>query len=106
LRRAEAYRAAGCDGLFVPGLADASAIKEIVAAIGTLPLNIMAVPGLPPAKMLQTLGVRRFSAGAAIAQSAMSRARRLATDFLAGNDGELFTDAVEYGAANQLFEKA
>lgn len=103
VRRAERYRAAGCDGLFVPGLADGSAIEAVATAIAPLPLNIMLLPGLPTNDVLQTQGVRRLSAGAAIAQAVVERASRLATSFLAGAADEMFSAAVEYGAMNRLF---
>jgi 2-methylisocitrate lyase-like PEP mutase family enzyme len=103
LRRAESYRAAGCDGLFVPGLADGSAIKAVGAGIKPLSLNIMLWPSLPSADVLQTQGVRRLSTGSAIAQVALGCAGRLATSFLAGAEDEMFMATVEYGAANQLF---
>jgi 2-methylisocitrate lyase-like PEP mutase family enzyme len=102
VHRASRYRAAGCDGLFVPGLASTAAIEAIAAAIKPMPLNIMAVPNLPPMQMLQKHGVRRLSAGSAIAQAALGRTRHLAADFLAGTMGEMFEAAVQYGDVNQL----
>src|SRR5262245_61879662 len=79
---ARRYRAAGCDGIFVPALSDPAAIRSIAAAIA-LPLNVMVVPRLPPVAELAALGVRRVSAGAAIAKAAYTVARRAATRFLA-----------------------
>ena len=67
-----------------------------------MPLNVMAVPHLPAVKILQQHGVRRLSAGSAIAQAALGRTRQLATDFLAGNLGGLFDATAQYGAVNQL----
>lgn len=103
LRRASLYRAAGCDGLFVPGLADSPAIEVIASAIDPLPLNIMLVPGLPSVTVLRTHGVRRLSTGSAIAQAALGFTGRLATDFLAGSSDEMFAAAADYGTMNQLF---
>jgi 2-methylisocitrate lyase-like PEP mutase family enzyme len=103
VRRADRYRAAGCDGLFVPGLADVSAIKAVATAIDPLPLNIMLLPDLPTNDLLQAQGVRRLSTGSAIAQAVMDRASQLATSFLAGATDEMFMAAVEYGAMNGLF---
>ena len=105
VRRAERYRAAGCDGIFVPGLVNGAAIEVVAAAIDPLPLNIMLMPDLPPATVLRTQGVRRLSAGAAIAQAALGITRRLTTDFLAGSVDEMFAIAVEYSATNQLFQR-
>ncbi|MGH9882080.1 MAG: isocitrate lyase/PEP mutase family protein [Pyrinomonadaceae bacterium] len=103
--RAKRYRAAGCDGLFVPGLADGPAIDAVLAAIDRLPLNIMLVPNLPSVDVLQAQGVRRLSTGSAIAQAALGRARQLAADLLAGSVDEIFINAVEYGATNKLFQE-
>jgi 2-methylisocitrate lyase-like PEP mutase family enzyme len=104
-RRAALYRNAGCDGVFVPRLADPAAIGGVVAAIDPLPLNLMAVPGLPPAKTLRTLGVRRLSAGAALCEAVLGTTRRLASAFLEqGRSDDLFgSDRVDWGTMNALF---
>jgi 2-methylisocitrate lyase-like PEP mutase family enzyme len=103
LHRASRYRAAGCDGLFVPGLSTTDAIAEIVAAIDPMPLNVMAVPNLPSTETLRGCGVRRLSAGSAIAQSAIARTGRLTSAFLAGTITELFDVSAGYGEVNGLF---
>src|SRR4029077_20045668 len=103
-RRAECYRAAGCDGLFVPGLSDGSAIEAISAAIHPLPLNIMLMPGLPSKRELHERGVRRLSAGSAIAQATLGRIGRLTEEFLAGDAEQMFVDAAGYGEINRLFQ--
>jgi len=104
IRRAELYRAAGCDGIFVPGLVEGPAIEAIAAAIDPLPLNIMLMPGLPSPAVLREQGVRRLSAGSAIAQAAMGFASRLVNDFLAGSSDDMSTISVDYGSMNQLFQ--
>jgi 2-methylisocitrate lyase-like PEP mutase family enzyme len=86
LTRAARYRDAGADGIFVPKVVDPTEIRAIAAAAG-LPLNVLAWPGLPPAAELSALGVRRLSAGSAIAVDAYRRAATLATAFL--HDGSL-----------------
>ena len=103
VRRATLYRAAGGDGIFVPGLADGTAMERIATAIHPAPLNIMLVPGLPSLEELRKHGVRRLSAGSAIAQAVLGLAGRLATDFLAGSPEKIFAAAADYGATNQLF---
>jgi len=104
IRRAELYRAAGCDGIFVPGLVEGSAIEAIAAAIDPLPLNIMLMPGLPSHAVLREQGVRRLSAGSAIAQAGMGLTRRLVNDFLAGSSDDMSTITVDYCSMNQLFQ--
>ena len=82
IARAHHYRAAGCDGVFVPGVIEPKHIRALAEAV-ELPLNVLAWPGLPGAAELRTLGARRLSAGAAIATAAWSRTRAAATAFLA-----------------------
>jgi 2-methylisocitrate lyase-like PEP mutase family enzyme len=103
IRRAVRYREAGCDGVFVPGLSTAEAMKAISAAANPMPLNIMAVPNLPAMDTLQKSGVRRLSAGSALAQAALGCASRLASRFLAGTMDEMFDGSADYGAMNRLF---
>jgi methylisocitrate lyase len=62
LERARAYADAGASGLFVPGVV-ADALIARLAAASPLPLNIMAMPGVPDRKRLAQLGVARISHG-------------------------------------------
>ena len=103
IRRAARYHAAGCDGLFVPGLATADAMAEISAAIAPMPLNVMAVTNLPPPDTLEKSGVRRLSAGSSIAQAAIGRTSHLVSSFLAGTMSGMFDGSADYGAVNRLF---
>jgi len=81
LRRAALYTEAGADGLFVPFLADADSIRRICETVA-LPVNVLAVPGLPPPAELARLGVRRLSAGSSPMRAAMRATRRLAAELL------------------------
>jgi 2-methylisocitrate lyase-like PEP mutase family enzyme len=104
ISRSSRYRAAGCDGLFVPGLVKGDAMAAISTAIAPIPLNVMAVPNLPSMDTLQKSGVRRLSAGSAIAQAALGRTSQLVSGFLAGTIDKMFDGSVDYGAVNKLFE--
>lgn len=100
LQRARDYVAAGADGLFAAGVTAVADIQALVAG-QPLPLNVMARPALPGLDELQRLGVRRLSAGSAIAEAAWGRAQRAAAGFLqhgAGND--LFDGAAPYPQIN------
>lgn len=68
ISRASRYAADGADGIFVPGLTDPASIETLVREI-TLPLNVLSQPGLPPARELQRLGVRRLRTGAWLARA-------------------------------------
>lgn len=101
LERATQYRDAGADGLFVPGVTAADAIRDIAAGTA-LPLNVMLRPSLPPLAELEALGVRRLSAGADLAEAVFAHVGALAGAFL--RDGRA-ADAprADYEAINALF---
>lgn len=103
LTRARRYRNAGCDGLFVPGLRESTAIKRVAEGCG-VPLNVMALPGLPGAAELQTLRVRRLSAGSALAQAAWGRVQAAGEAFLrTGDSDSLFTTVLTFTDLNARF---
>jgi 2-methylisocitrate lyase-like PEP mutase family enzyme len=103
LARASTYRAAGADGIFVPAVVDPGEIREIAASAG-LPMNVLAWPGLRAAPELFALGVRRLSAGSAIAQAALGRAADLAGAFLRdGRSDAVREGATSYAELNALF---
>jgi 2-methylisocitrate lyase-like PEP mutase family enzyme len=62
LSRIGIYASAGADGIFVPCITDPIDIRQVVNAT-TLPVNVMAIPGLPDVPTLLELGVRRISMG-------------------------------------------
>lgn len=103
IRRANLYRDAGCDGIFVPGVKESGDIEKIARSVHPLPLNIMAVPGLPSVATLGKHGVRRLSAGSAIAQATLAASTRVATAFLGGNSETLFSAVADYEATNNLY---
>ena len=104
IARAARYRDAGCDGIFLPRVADPTEIETVVRAIDPLPLNVMAVPNLAPANELRRLGVRRLSAGAAIARAAISLTKQLATGFLADGDSDaIYSHITDKTDMNALF---
>ena len=80
ISRLVAYRAAGADCLYAPGLADLDQIRRVIEAVGA-PLNVLALPGGPTVAELGSIGVRRISTGGALARAAygalMAGAREL-----------------------------
>jgi 2-methylisocitrate lyase-like PEP mutase family enzyme len=92
LRRAAVYRAAGADGLFVPGLVDRDEIRAVTAGAG-LPVNVLVRPALPLAAELAALGVRRLSAGSDVAEAVLGRAASLVRAFLADGASEPLAEA-------------
>lgn len=105
IKRAARYRDAGANGIFIPGLSEPSAIRAIVAEV-KMPVNVMAYPGLPPAKELKKLGVKRLSSGTAIPQMIWSRVAELAKGFLGTGDSKpLFNNSMAYGKLQTLFTR-
>lgn len=68
LRRAEAFRAAGADCIFVPGPADRDLIARLASDIDA-PLNVMGGAKSPPVDVLAEIGVRRVTVGAIMARA-------------------------------------
>jgi len=79
VRRANAYRAAGADCLFVPHVSDAATIGQLAREIEG-PLNVIAGPPAPPIPELERLGVKRASLGPRVVQAALGLVRRAATE--------------------------
>jgi 2-methylisocitrate lyase-like PEP mutase family enzyme len=66
IARLVAYREAGADALYAPGLTDLEQIGRVVAAV-ELPLNVLVLPGGPTVAELASVGVRRVSTGSLLA---------------------------------------
>lgn len=77
LRRADAYTAAGADGVFVPGATDPDELRALASAI-PVPVNVLVVPGRTLAE-LAGLGIRRVSTGSLPYRAAVDAAVGVAT---------------------------
>ncbi len=105
VRRANAYREAGADCLFVPGVRDAQTIAELARRING-PLNVLAGPGTPPVAELERMGVARVSVGSWPGLAAMTVARKAAQELLgAGTYGFIGADTISYPEANAMMKR-
>jgi len=77
LAREKAYKAAGADGFFIPGLSDETLIRQICEA-ATLPINIMTAGDADDVRKLAELGVARISLGPAPYISLVTTLERMA----------------------------
>jgi 2-methylisocitrate lyase-like PEP mutase family enzyme len=102
VRRANTYRAAGADCLFVPGVVDAETIAALVQAIDG-PVNVMAGPGAPGIRHLGQLGVARVSLGPALALTALETTRRAAREVLEQGTYRTLEQGLSFGEANGMF---
>jgi 2-methylisocitrate lyase-like PEP mutase family enzyme len=102
--RAHAYRRAGADCLFIPGVSDAAIIGRLVEVVDG-PLNILAGPATPSVAELERLGVARLSFGSWPFRGAMGWFCRLLRDVRdPSKSANLMADAIPYIELNKLFE--
>jgi len=104
VERAQLYRKAGADCVFVPGIIDISTIAELVRAVEA-PLNIMAMPGAPSAKQLGEIGVARLSVGPWLAQAALATAQRAARELLEVGTYASLETSLPFGELNGMFSR-
>src|SRR5277367_6744827 len=81
VRRANAYRKAGADCLFIPAVGSRADIERLVPALEG-PLNLLSIPGFPTIAELERLGVARLSVGGRLTLGAMSGLKKSVTDLL------------------------
>jgi len=69
IERLRAYRDAGADVAYAPGLTELDDIARVVAAV-EIPVNVLALPTAPPIPELARVGVSRASVGGLLANVA------------------------------------
>ncbi|MGA9449281.1 MAG: isocitrate lyase/phosphoenolpyruvate mutase family protein [Candidatus Sulfotelmatobacter sp.] len=105
IRRLSAYRDAGADCVFAPGLKEVTTIKRLVADL-KCPVNILAGPGSPSVRELQALGVARVSLGSGPMRATLGTLRRIAAEMKTSGTYELLADAPAHSEINQLLKTA
>lgn len=102
VKRANAYRAAGADCLFVPFVVDEPTIAGLVKTIDG-PLNILPMAGAPPIAELERLGVRRVSTGSGPCRACLALARRIARELRdQGTYHAIMDQTIPYAEVNAL----
>jgi len=101
VRRLVAFRDAGADCVFAPGLKDADTIGRLVKSV-QCPLNILAVPGTPPIAELEKLGVARVSVGSGFMRATLGLLRRAAEELKSAGTYSAIADGVPYAEVNKL----
>jgi 2-methylisocitrate lyase-like PEP mutase family enzyme len=105
VERLRAYREAGADCLFVPGLSDPDTIAKLVKTLDA-PLNILASLGCPSLDELEKMGVTRVSAGSSAMRAAMGAFQRVARDWLVhGSYDSLMHVTVPYAELNRMMAR-
>lgn len=81
IARLKAYRDAGADVVYAPGLRRIQDIARLVEAVPA-PVNVLALPDGPSVSELADVGVRRVSTGGALALTAYGALRAAARELL------------------------
>jgi 2-methylisocitrate lyase-like PEP mutase family enzyme len=103
IERLNAYRDAGAQCLFAPGVKDKETIAQLVSGVHG-PLNILATVGTPPVADLEKLGVARVSVGSGPMRATLGLTARIARQLREEGSFSLMTEgAMTYADANRLF---
>jgi 2-methylisocitrate lyase-like PEP mutase family enzyme len=105
VKRLRAYRRAGADCVFVPGLVDRGLIEKLVKAVDA-PLNILVTPGCPSIPELQKLGVARASIGSGVMRATLGVVRRIGKELLeTGTYSAVFEGSIPYAQINEMMSR-
>ena len=104
IRRLKAYKAAGADCLYAPGIRTREQIEAVVKAVAPKPVNFLAGWALDfTVNDIAAIGVRRISVGGLLARAAMHAFIRAATEI--ANDGKFdgFAGLISNAELNKFF---
>ena len=105
IERLNAYREAGAECLFAPGVQDVATIERLVRGVRG-PLNILGRAGTPPVRELEKLGVARVSVGGGPMRVTMTVVSRIAKQLRGDGDfTAAFGEAMPFAEANRLMAK-
>jgi 2-methylisocitrate lyase-like PEP mutase family enzyme len=104
LRRLSAFRDAGADCVFVPGIVDLAMIRRFVDDL-QCPINILAAPQSPSVAELKRAGVKRISLGSGPMRAALGLLRRLAQELWTDGTYSSLSDAPSHTEMNRIMER-
>ena len=79
IARLQSFQEAGADVLYAPGITDLADIRSMVASVDR-PVNVLAMPSVPPVEDLAAAGVARVSVGSAFANVALGAVVQAASE--------------------------
>lgn len=103
LRRMDAFRDAGADCVFIPGLRDAATIGRLVQDL-QCPVNILAGPGSPSVPELEKLGVARVSLGSGAMRATLGVLRRITEELQSAGTYAALEGAIPFAEMNRMME--
>jgi 2-methylisocitrate lyase-like PEP mutase family enzyme len=102
IARLVAYRDAGADVVYAPGLTDLAQIEQVVRA-AQVPVNVLLLPGGPTVSDLASVGVRRVSVGGALARIAHGAVAEAASALLATGQFGVGAPFLDSGLVRRAF---
>ncbi len=105
IKRANAFRQAGADCVFVPGLKDLNEIRTFLGE-SPGPLNVLGGPGAPSISELEAAGVRRVSIGSGGYRTAIGIMQKLAQQLREQGTYEVIADHAIPFALSQLLQRS
>ncbi len=102
IHRAQAYLAAGADGIFPIGLADRDVLATLVQSIDA-PINVAAISGVPSLQELARIGVARVSTATRFATLALGAIDQAVARLLRDRNFDGLASGFTYGDAQRLF---
>ncbi len=102
LARADSYKNAGADCIFIPAKLNKQTIKLLAQEI-SLAINIIASPKCLSIKELEDLGVARLSLGSGPARASLGLNQTIANELINSNFNSIYKHALSYTDSNSLF---
>ncbi|MBM4186292.1 MAG: isocitrate lyase/phosphoenolpyruvate mutase family protein [Gemmatimonadetes bacterium] len=103
IRRLQAYRAAGAECLYAPGIRTAEEIAAVVRAVAPAPVNVLVGGNFTTVAALGALGVRRISVGGALARAAWHGFMGAVDEILTEGTFNRLTEARPFSEIDGLF---
>ena len=100
-RRLLAYRDAGADCVFLPGVTDRETIGRIVRDL-QCPVNILVGPGSPTIAELQSLGVARVSVGSSAMRATLGLLKRIGEELKTAGTYTSLEGGIPYADVNRM----
>ena len=101
VRRLAAFRDAGADCVFLPGVVDAETIARVVKDV-QCPVNILTGPGAPPIPELQKMGVARVSVGSGPMRATLGLVKRIAEELKGSGTYTTLEGGIPYADVNRM----
>jgi 2-methylisocitrate lyase-like PEP mutase family enzyme len=102
IARLIAYRNAGADVVYAPGITAAADIERVVSSVDC-PVNVLALPGTPTIPELTAIGVARVSVGGLFAWAAYGALVSAANELLGAGTSDYAAGALSGKIRNRTF---